>query len=156
VVNRKKDHPGVIAPPPVIYVATLGIAWFLDARYPLHLPSGVLTTALGLSLIGIGLFVAAGAFRVMARAKTHIDPYKPVLAFVTDGPFRFTRNPLYMALTLFYLGGTTLVHALWAVLLLPILLAVMTYGVIAREERYLERKFGQEYVSYKAKVRRWI
>jgi protein-S-isoprenylcysteine O-methyltransferase Ste14 len=93
---------------------------------------------------------------VMKHAGTHIDPYKPTMALVVDGPFRFTRNPLYLSLTLLYSGTAFLLNLLWAILLLPIALVIMQFGVICREERYLEKKFGQEYLRYKARVRRWI
>jgi protein-S-isoprenylcysteine O-methyltransferase Ste14 len=75
---------------------------------------------------------------------------------VTDGPFRYTRNPIYVALTLFYLGIGVVLNALWVLLLIVPLIVVMQLGVITREERYLERKFGDEYLRYKARVRRWL
>jgi protein-S-isoprenylcysteine O-methyltransferase Ste14 len=78
------------------------------------------------------------------------------MALVVDGPFRFTRNPLYLSLTLLYSGTALLLNLLWVVLLLPIALVIMQFGVISREERYLEKKFGQEYLRYKTRVRRWI
>jgi protein-S-isoprenylcysteine O-methyltransferase Ste14 len=75
---------------------------------------------------------------------------------VVEGPYRVTRNPIYLAFTLLYAGITVLVNALWAALLLPFVLAIMRRGVIDREERYLERRFGDDYLRYKARVRRWI
>ena len=75
---------------------------------------------------------------------------------VTQGPFRYTRNPAYLSMTIIYTGISSLVNALWAILLLPVALLVIQRGVIEREERYLERKFGEEYIRYKAQVRRWI
>ena len=92
----------------------------------------------------------------MKRAGTNIRPDQPTLALVFDGPFRFTRNPLYMALTGLYLGITLLVNALWPLLFLIPVLGVLRWGVVAREERYLEAKFGEPYRTYKARVRRWI
>jgi protein-S-isoprenylcysteine O-methyltransferase Ste14 len=85
-----------------------------------------------------------------------VDPREPTTAIVTGGPYRFTRNPLYLSMTLVYAGITALANALPAALLLPAVLAFMRRGVIEREERYLERKFGDEYMDYKARVRRWI
>ena len=75
---------------------------------------------------------------------------------MVDGPYWFTRNPLYLAATLIYAGIAVRFNALWAALLLPLVLGVVQRGVIEREERYLERKFGEEYIRYKAQVRRWI
>jgi protein-S-isoprenylcysteine O-methyltransferase Ste14 len=75
---------------------------------------------------------------------------------VTDGPFRYTRNPAYLSMAMIYAGISSLANALWAMLLLPATLLVIQRGVIEREERYLERKFGDEYLRYKAGVRRWV
>jgi len=83
----------------------------------------------------------------MRRAETNVDPYKPATAVVTRGPFRFTRNPLYLSMTLMYGGIATVANALPAALLLPIVLRLMWSGGIEREERYLERKFGDEYID---------
>ena len=92
----------------------------------------------------------------MIRAGTSPDPGQPTKKIVAEGPFRFTRNPIYVSFTLTYLGITMSVNALWSVLFLPVGLLIVRHGVIAREERYLERKFGPEYLQYKARVRRWI
>ena len=92
----------------------------------------------------------------MKRAGTNIRPDQPTLAIVSDGPFRFTRNPLYLALTGLYLSVTLLVDALWPLLSLVPALAVLRWGVVAREERYLEVKFGEQYRAYKSRVRRWV
>jgi protein-S-isoprenylcysteine O-methyltransferase Ste14 len=90
------------------------------------------------------------------RANTSLDPRKPVSRFVTWGPYRYSRNPGYTSLTLIYVGISALVSALWPLLLLPGVLITMQRGVIEREERYLERRFGREYHEYKQRVRRWL
>jgi protein-S-isoprenylcysteine O-methyltransferase Ste14 len=150
------DNPGVIAPPPLIYAGALAIGLLVNRLYPIaFLPRG-LSRVLGWPLIVGGLVIGSLGFREMKRAGTNVDPREPTTAIVTEGPYRFTRNPLYLCLTLVYAGISALANALWAVLLLPGVLAVMRRGVIEREERYLERKFGDEYVNYKARVRRWI
>ena len=92
----------------------------------------------------------------MRDAGTPANPYKPVSNVVTEGPFRYTRNPAYLSMAMIYTGIAALANALWAMLLLPGALLVIQRGVIEREERYLERKFGEEYLRYKARVRRWI
>ena len=92
----------------------------------------------------------------MRRAETNVDPRKPATTVVTGGPFRFTRNPLYLSMTLIYGGIAAVANALPAALLLPIVLHLMRRGVIEREERYLERKFGDEYIEYRVRTPRWI
>jgi protein-S-isoprenylcysteine O-methyltransferase Ste14 len=100
---------------------------------------------------------APGLVRVGdGRAGTPTNPYKPSSGIVTEGPFRYTRNPAYLSMTTIYAGIAALARASWAFLLLPVALGVIRRGVIEREERYLERKFGEEYLRYKASVRRWI
>ena len=92
----------------------------------------------------------------LRRADTPISPNEPTTRLVTEGPFRYTRNPDYLSASIIYAGVASLANALWAILLLPIVLVVTQRDVIEREERYLERKFGEEYLRYKARVRRWI
>jgi protein-S-isoprenylcysteine O-methyltransferase Ste14 len=92
----------------------------------------------------------------MRRAGTNVDPYEPATAVVTEGPYRFTRNPMYVGFTLMYVGISALANALLPILLLPAVQQLMRRGVIEREERYLERKFGDEYRRYKESVGRWI
>jgi len=95
-------------------------------------------------------------FRTMRRADTPVDPREPVSRLVTAGPFRYTRNPAYLAMTMIYGGITSLANSLPPILLLPTALLAMRRGVIEREERYLEDRFGEEYLRYKSRVRRWI
>lgn len=94
--------------------------------------------------------------RALARARTPLDPRKPTTAIVTAGAFRFSRNPIYLSLLLLYLGIASLINALWIFLLALPLVVVLQRGVVEREERYLERKFGDEYMVYKNRVRRWM
>ena len=154
--DETQDNPGVIAPPPLIYAGGLFTGLLANRRYPVpFLPRG-LTRVLGWPLIISGLAIGTLGFREMKRAGTNVDPREPTTAIVTEGPYQFTRNPLYLSMTLIYVGISALANALAPVLLLPIILHVMRRGVIEREERYLERKFGDEYLNYKAQVRRWI
>ena len=157
--EETRDNPGVIAPPPLIYALPLAVGLLLHARFPLRplrfMPRMV-RVVLGGSLVGLSLAVVVPAFRAMVRAHTNVDPTQPTTALVVEGPFKFTRNPLYLSLTLLYAGISIIVNALWTMLLLPVVLLVMRKGVIDREERYLERKFGEQYLRYKASVRRWI
>lgn len=90
------------------------------------------------------------------RARTSFLPIKPTTTLVVHGPYQFTRNPMYFGLVCLYLGLALWFGIFWAVILLPAVIALVQHYVIAREEQYLERKFGEEYLRYKADVRRWI
>jgi len=108
-----------------------------------------------LLVVGSGILATWGA-ATMGRAGTNVRPDQPTLAIVVDGPFRFSRNPLYLALTGIYVGLAMLFNMAWPILLLPVLLALLHWGVIRREERYLEAGVGSTYLSSKARVRRWL
>ncbi len=151
-----KDSPGVAAPPPVIYLTGLALAFALDWIWPVALLPAAVQYAVGLPVIVLGLAAIALAFRRFRRAGTHIEPYKPTTAIVTDGLYGRSRNPIYVAMTGISLGIAVAADNVWVVPMLVPILVVMRYGVIAREERYLEGKFGDDYRRYKAAVRRWL
>ena len=152
----EQDNPGIVAPPPLIYLGALIFGLLLNRRLPIgFVPRGI-ARGLGWSLLGAGALLLGWFEWAMWQADTSSNPYKPVKHIATEGPFRYTRNPGYLAMTMIYAGIASLANALWAILLLPGALLVIQRGVIEREERYLERKFGEEYLRYKARVRRWI
>ena len=152
----KGDSPGVIAPPPLVYAAFLALGLVLErvwagpaiAPVPRFLGGGLLVAA--------GLGLAVWAVLQLRRLGTHVDVRKPATALATAGPYGVSRNPIYLALTLFYLGLGLAAGSLWALALAVPALLVMQLGVIRREERYLERKFGADYLAYTRRVRRWI
>ena len=150
------DHPNVRVPPPLIYVAGLVLGLVLERTFPaVVLPRTVSQAAALVCLaLWIGLTVwSVGSFR---RNRTSLIPIKPATALVISGPYRFTRNPMYVGMICLYLALSLWFNIFWALILLPIVIGVVRYYVIAREERYLESKFGDEYVQYRARVRRWI
>ncbi len=154
--DDSKDRAGVIAPPPLIFLLFLAAAFGLDRLWPLSfVPDGWAWPG-AVVIIGGSVVLAAFAFLTFRRAGTSVDPRRPTMAIISDGSFRFTRNPLYLAMTLLIIGIAIAVDGLWPVIMLVPTLIVMTYGVIRREERYLEAKFGDAYRTYKAKVRRWF
>ena len=152
----ENDRPGVIAPPPLIYLACLGVGFALDALLPSASLSNAVRWAVGPLLTVAGIALQASFIAAFVRAKTNVDPYKPTKAIVTSGPYRLTRNPGYLGFTLLVSGIGLMAEALWIFVALVPTLALMDRGVIAREERYLERKFGAEYLAYKASARRWL
>jgi protein-S-isoprenylcysteine O-methyltransferase Ste14 len=149
------DNPGVITPP-FIYAGALAAGLLANWLFRISFLPRRLARALGPLLIIGGFVVGFLGFREMSRAGTNVDPYRHATAVVTGGPYRFTRNPMYAGFTLMYLAISALANALVPVLLLPAVQQLMRRGVIEREERYLERKFGDEYLQYKGRVRRWI
>jgi len=155
MADNSPDIAHVIAPPPLIYALPLLAGLLLDHYYPQAIVPQSWAHILGPLVVVLGFFglPAVLAFR---RAGTHPQPWKPTTALVVTGPYRFSRNPMYVGFTLFYLGISVWVNSLWPLLLLPLVLVVMSRGVIAREERYLERRFGDDYRAYRARVRRWL
>jgi protein-S-isoprenylcysteine O-methyltransferase Ste14 len=151
-----QDKAGVVAPPPVIYLGALVFGLLLNRRFPIAFLPRRIARILGWPLLSGGLLLIGWFEWTMRHAGTPANPYKPVSHIATEGPFRYTRNPAYLAMTMIHTGIAGLANALWAILLLPVALLVIQRGVIEREERYLERKFGEEYLRYKARVRRWI
>ena len=109
----------------------------------------------GVALVA-GIALQTSFIVAFGRKGTSVEPWKPTTAIVTTGPYRFTRNPAYLGMALISVGIALLADAPWALVPLPLVLVVIDRGVIAREERYLERKFGREYLDYKARARRWI
>jgi len=161
-----RDHPNVAVPPPLIYFAFLGLGWALD-RYgaQIGLPAGEdISLGLGTELrrgIALGMIIggllldgmAAGLFR---RLGTAVEPWKPSTALATDGPYRFSRNPIYVGFAITYAGLAIAMDSPIALLMLVPCLVVIDWAVIRKEEAYLTRTFGAEYDAYRNRVRRWL
>lgn len=156
MAENTPDNAGVIAPPPLLYLGPLLLGLLLQRVRPRAFLPPPVARPLGTLLTGSGLLLGGWAARTMLAAGTALDPAHPVTRIVTRGPFRFSRNPIYLAFTLLYVGVAALANTRWPVLFLPGVLAAIRRGVIAREERYLARKFGTAYTGYQTRVRRWI
>ena len=156
MTTNGKDAPGVVAIPPLIYLAFLAAGILLDYIFPVAVLPDRLQYALGFALIAAAATAMPFVLRQFFRAGTSFDVRKPASVLVTDGPYRYSRNPAYLALTFLYAGIGIAADSLWVLVLLLPILAVMRYGVILPEERYLERKFGEDYLRYKRSVRRWL
>src|SRR5215210_6824296 len=149
MTDDERDDPSMVVPPPLIYLGPLVLGLLLNRQLPAPFLPRRVARILGLSLLGGWALLGGWFFRTMHRAGAPIRTDKPVPGLATDGPFRYTRNPGYLSLAMFYAGIASLANALWAILLLPATLLVTQRGVIEREEHYLERKFGEEYLRYK-------
>lgn len=148
----------MIAAPPLIYGAAViaGLALHLWV-WPLSLPlTEPLTHYAGWTVMGPGLLLLFWAMRSFARANTAIIPFNTTTTVVPTGPYRFSRNPMYISMALIQIGFALMFATGWILIMLLPALLVIRYGVIAREERYLERKFGASYLDYKNRVRRWL
>ena len=154
---HRPDTAGVIAPPPVIFLGALVLGFVAQRLWPLRfLAHSVAVRAAGVVLALGGLGLSAWVMRSFGRAGTPVTPWSETRRLVVSGPYRFSRNPDYVGQTLLTAGLALLLGIPWAlVALLPALL-LLRYGVIGREERYLERRFGDEYRRYCQQVRRWL
>ena len=154
--GETKDSPGVIAPPPLIVLGTLALALVLDAAWPAPLFGAVAQGVAGGVLFASGAALAAWCVARFRRAGTNVPTYRPTTALVVEGAYRYSRNPIYVGLCLAYAGLAIMIDSAWALGALAPLFVVLDVGVVAREEAYLEAKFGDAYRAYRARVRRWL
>jgi protein-S-isoprenylcysteine O-methyltransferase Ste14 len=150
---------GVIARPPLVFLAALLVGFVLDSLLPLPFPLASIELVhwiIGGSLILAGLTLFAAGVRNFLRAGTPLPTNKPTRALVTTGIRRWTRNPIYLGMFLVYGGIGIAAPSPWTLILTLPLAITIRYGVVAREEAYLERHFGDAYRDYKARVRRWL
>jgi len=152
----QRDIPGVIAPPPLILLGHILLGLALDWLRPAPFLPAAAQYALGAVLIVLALALAGAAIFRFARAGTNVPTRQPATALVVAGPYRFSRNPIYVGMILLLLGIGVMVDSVWILACAVPFALVLRYGVIAREERYLAAKFGDAYRLYCAKVRRWI
>ena len=150
------DNPGVVAPPPLIYLGGFLVALVCRWFWPIPIDGASRGLWPGLMMIALGVGIAIWGRRTMVAAGTNVNPSRPAMTIVSSGPFRFSRNPLYLSLTTIYMGLTLAVNTWWGVVVLIPLLLVMHLGVVLREERYLEQRFGEQYRQYRSRVRRYL
>ena len=148
--------PATLLPPPLIYAIALIGAWELDKHWRLPFDFGHASVYVGGFFIALGLTGFAWALAAIWGNHTTVNPYKGASNLVTAGPFRYSRNPIYVSDWLVYSGVTLLIESAWPLLFAPVVWALMRYAVITNEEVHLEAKFGAEYRAYKSRVRRWI
>jgi protein-S-isoprenylcysteine O-methyltransferase Ste14 len=152
-------HANVRVPPPLIYVAGFAVGWLVHRRSALRILGADhrdVRLILGALCVVLWLGLFASAFGRFRSARTSMVPIVPATAIVTDGPYRVTRNPMYVSLAALYAGAALFMNSWWPLALLPLVLIVVDRTVIAREERYLRSAFPVEYAAYCARVRRWI
>jgi protein-S-isoprenylcysteine O-methyltransferase Ste14 len=153
--SPSRDSAGVRVPPPFIYLGGLAVGFALEVLLGSSVPA-VVQWGVGGVLLLAGVALLASFNTAFHRTGTAVEPWKPTTAIVSTGPYRLTRNPAYVGMALVYAAIAVMSDALWALAPLPLVLLIVDRTVIAREERYLEGKFGEEYLDYKGSVRRWI
>jgi protein-S-isoprenylcysteine O-methyltransferase Ste14 len=153
------DNAGVRIFPPGVFLGGLVIGYAVQWIWPLPIASPGWTLAVrivGVIAVVLGLWVMLSAAALFRRIGTRPEPWEPTTRLALDGPYRFTRNPMYLGMALI-LGGLALAgNAVWPLVALVPVIAIIRTEVITREERYLEAKFGADYLAFKARVRRWL
>ena len=153
------DSPGIHFPPPIAYVVPLALGFLAYRSWPVGIVPGqyrpVIAT-IGWLLILAAVILLLPAYVAFFRARTSLLPHRPARAIVQSGHYRWTRNPMYIAITALCLGVACVFNALWPLLLVPVSVVFTDRYIIPREEAYLEREFGTQYIDYTRRVRRWF
>jgi protein-S-isoprenylcysteine O-methyltransferase Ste14 len=159
MTEQARDNPDVIVFPPVIPCATIALAFLLQWLIPLGALGSSGSTwriALGIVLVLAGIAISASGLLALKQAGTNVDPSQPVTTLVHSGIFKWTRNPIYVGGALIMIGIALIFALDWLLLLFLPSYALLHVGVVMREERYLERKFGDAYRRYKETVPRYF
>jgi protein-S-isoprenylcysteine O-methyltransferase Ste14 len=156
MMDDHAETAGIAVPPPLLFGGALIVGLAAGRLGGDESRRAAFARTLGLASVAAGITIGALTIRALKRAGTNLDPYKPTSALVTDGVFALSRNPAYVGATSIYIGVAMYARSLPAYTLLPIVLALLDRLVVAREEAYLERCFGDAYRSYRAAVPRWF
>jgi len=156
-MSDAKDNANVLLRPPIAWVLAPLLGVGIDRLYPLpFVPASLPRIWIGGALVAAGIALAAWAIVTFRKAGTQVETYKPTTAIVAQGPYALTRNPIYLGMFLGHVGFAIGFDSLWLLAMLALFFLVIRYGVVAREEAYLERKFGKIYLDYKSRTRRWV
>jgi len=156
MIAEDKHGPGLKFPPPLLALAAIGCAWLVDGIKPLPIVEGEALSLAGGLVITMALMIALVALLQFIQAKTKIEPWHPTSAIIHKGVYRFSRNPIYLAFCIATVGAGLVLNSWWVIASVAIVKALLEHLVISREEIYLEKKFGDIYLDYKRRVRRWL
>ena len=155
--RRDLDTSNAAFRPPFAWLIALAVGIAANWLYPLpFVPASVRAAWVGVAIFALAFALGVWAIVTIRKAGTQVETYKPTTAIVANGPYRFTRNPIYLGMMLGLFGLAIALDSLWLLAMLVPFYLVIRYGVVAREEAYLERKFGDVYLGYKSRVRRWL
>jgi protein-S-isoprenylcysteine O-methyltransferase Ste14 len=156
-MSQSPDHANTLVRPPIALLLAFVAGLALDWLHPLpFVPTGLPHAWVGAGVFVLGLALVVWAIRTFEAAGTPVQGYKPTSAIVDRGPYRFTRNPIYGGMFVGLAGLAVAFDTLWLLVALVAFFAIIRFGVVAREEAYLDRKFGDAYRDYTARVRRWL
>ena len=145
-----------IVRPPVVYLGAIVLGLVLHVAWPARLVSRAVSAPLGAAAVLLAVALFLSAVRTFRKAGTPVPGNRPTTTIVRTGPYRWSRNPIYLAFSLLQLGVAFWVNSLWLLVTLVPAVALMSFVVIPREEQYLETRFASDYLPYKASVRRWL
>jgi protein-S-isoprenylcysteine O-methyltransferase Ste14 len=157
-MNTNKDNPRVYIPPPLFYVATFLLSVLLEKYVPLSRAFFQKSIAQNLAVLFIfvgAMFILPAVLRFL-KSKNTLATILPATSLQTTGIYAYTRNPMYLGLLCIYTGTAFILGNWWTFMFIPLVILAVTYAVIRKEEAYLERAFGEAYVTYRGKVRRWV
>ena len=156
-MSHATDNASAVVRPPLAWALAVAAGLGVDWLYPLRfVPSSVPGVVVGGAVFAAGFALAIWAIMTIRNAGSRVETYKPTTTIVAKGPYRFTRNPIYLGMFIGQAGLAIGFNSLWILAALAPFYFIIRYGVVAREEAYLERKFGDIYLGYKSRVRRWI
>ncbi len=150
------QRPYFVVPAPILFVVVAGAATLLGRLWPLIMPDSEGLFYGGWALIDAGTVFLLWTAWLMFWRKTTLNPYGKPQRLLSEGPFRVSRNPLYIGMLIMYVGGGLLWGNVWFFLLMPLLVAWLQFGIIRHEEQLLRKHFGEDYIEYCRKVRRWL
>ena len=150
------DRPDVVILPPVLIAIALAVTLVLRFAVPLPIGPWIVCAALGLGFLAFAVAMIRSGFSAMTRAGTNVSPYEASLAIAASGAYRFSRNPIYLGMMSFLVACSLFLNTWWGIITLTPVFLTLHFGVVLREEAYLERKFGDEYRAFKSAVRRYF
>ena len=157
-MNQEHDHPNIDRRihPPILLLANILAAFLLNRVLPLPIDFPEVLIWIGYALILVGVGLGFSAARQFIQEHTTLDPHGSVTKIVTSGPYRLSRNPIYLGFVFVLIGSGFVFGTYWGLILTPVLMALLNWLVIQHEEAYLKKKFGETYISYTSRVRRWL